>query len=307
MVAYAARRLLWMLVVLLGVSVVTFCMLYVIPGDPARLLAGPSASPQAIANIRHHLGLEGSLASRYGLWLWHLAHGDLGTSFKYQVPVLDSILQRLPATAFLAGVGLLCELLIGIPIGIIAAVRPYTWLDRCLTLFSLLGVTAPSFWLGLLLLYWVAFRWHLVPLGGYGGLDHVLLPALTIGLAGGAWYARLLRAGMLDTLQSDFIRTARAKGLSGRRVVLRHALPNALLPVVTQIGLDMGSLLSGVLIVEVVFGWPGVGNWAWTAVQNLDYPVVLGTVLVSAVAISLCNLAVDLIYPLLDPRVEHED
>ena len=307
MVSYAARRLLWMLVVLLGVSVVTFCMLYVIPGDPARLLAGPTASPQAVANIRQHLGLEGSLASRYALWLWHLGHGDLGTSFKYQVPVLDSILQRLPATAFLAGAGLLCELLIGIPIGIIAAVRPYTWLDRCLTLFSLLGVTAPSFWLGLLLLYWVAFRWHLVPLGGYGGLDHVLLPALTIGLAGGAWYARLLRAGMLDTLQSDFIRTARAKGLSGRRVVLRHALPNALLPVVTQIGLDMGSLLSGVLIVEVVFGWPGVGNWAWTAVQNLDYPVVLGTVLVSAVAISLCNLAVDLIYPLLDPRVEHED
>ncbi len=307
MLSYLVRRVLWMVFVLWGVTIITFAMLYRIPADPARAIGGPTASAQALANIRHNLGLDQPLQVRYGLWIWHLLHGDLGTSFKYQVPVLDSILQRLPATAALAGAGLFCELLIGIPIGIICAIRPYSWLDRVLTLFSLLGITAPSFWLGLVLLYWVAFRLQLLPLGGYGGLDHLILPALTIGLAGGAWYARLLRAGMLNVLHTDYIRTARAKGVPGGWIVLRHALPNALLPVVTQIGLDLGALLSGVLIVEVVYGWPGIGNWAWTAVQGLDYPVVLGTVLVSAVLISLCNLIVDLVYPLLDPRVGYDD
>jgi len=307
MLSYLVRRVLWMLVVLWGVTIITFVMLYLIPADPARAIGGPTASAQALANIRHDLGLDQPLQTRYGLWIWHLLHGDLGTSFKYQVPVLDSILQRLPATAELAGAGLICELLIGIPIGILCAIRPNTWLDRLLTLFSLLGITAPSFWLGLVLLYWVAFRLQLVPLGGYGGFDHLILPALTIGLGGGAWYARLLRAGMLNILHADYVRTARAKGVPGGWVVLRHALPNALLPVVTQIGLDLGGLLSGVLIVEVVYGWPGIGNWAWTAVQSLDYPVVLGTVLVSAVLISLCNLIVDLVYPLLDPRVSYDD
>jgi len=306
MLGYTIRRLLWMMVVLWGVTLVTFAMLYLIPGDPARLVAGPQATAQALTNLHHQMGLDRPIFERYVLWLGQVLHGDLGVSFKYQVPVLDSILQRLPATATLALVGLFCELLIGIPIGVISAIRPSSWLDRVLMIFSLLGITAPSFWLGLVLLYWLAFRWRLAPLGGYGGLDHLVLPALTIGLAGGAWYARILRAGMLDTLGSDFIRTARAKGISGTRVVLRHALPNALLPVITQIGLDMGGLLSGVLIVEVVFGWPGIGNWAWTAVQGLDYPIVLGTVLVSAVLISLCNLVVDLIYPLLDPRVTYE-
>jgi len=307
MLTYATRRLAWMLVVLWGVTTITFALLYIVPGDPARLMAGPTASAQAISNIRHHFGLDQPFQTRYVLWLWHLIHGDLGMSFKYDVPVLDSIVQRLPATAALAVAGLLCELLIGIPVGIISAVRPSSWLDRILMLFSLLGITAPSFWLGLVLIYWVAFRWHLAPLGGYGGLDHLILPALTIGLAGGAWYARILRAGMLDIMQADYIRTARAKGIPANRVILRHALPNALLPVLTQIGLDMGSLLSGVLIVEVVYGWPGIGNWAWTAVQGLDYPIVLGTVLVSAILISICNLVVDLLYPLLDPRVAYED
>jgi peptide/nickel transport system permease protein len=304
---YVARRLWGLLLVLWGVSTITFVMLYLIPGDPARMVAGPTASMQAVLNVRHHLGLDRPLYVRYGLWLWRLLHGDLGTSFRYQVPVLDSIVQRLPATAALAVAGLLCELLIGIPIGMLSAVRPHTWLDRMLTVFSLLGITAPQFWLGQLLLYWVAFRWHLAPLGGYGGLAHLVLPAITIGAAGGAWYARILRAGLLEILRTDYIRTARAKGVSGRYVLLRHALPNALLPVVTQIGLDMGMLLSGVLLVEVVYGWPGLGNWAWTAVQNLDFPVVLGTVLVSALLVSLCNLAVDLIYHLLDPRVAYED
>ncbi len=306
MVIYTARRLLGMLIVLWGVTTITFALLYIVPGDPARLMAGPTASAQAISNIRHQLGLDQPFQTRYVLWFWHLIHGDLGMSFKYDVPVLSSIAQRLPATATLAVAGLLCELVIGLPIGIISAVRPSSWLDRILMLFSLLGITAPSFWLGLVLIYWVAFRWHLAPLGGYGGLDHLILPALTIGLAGGAWYARILRAGLLDIMQADYIRTARAKGIPANRVILRHALPNALLPVLTQIGLDMGSLLSGVLIVEVVYGWPGIGNWAWTAVQNLDYPIVLGTVLVSAILISLCNLVVDLLYPLLDPRVAYE-
>ncbi len=307
MAGYITRRILGMVLVLWGVTSVTFVMLYVVPGDPARVVAGPNASMQAILELRHHLGLDQPLYARYALWFWHLVHGDLGTSFKYEVPVLDTILQRLPATALLAFAGLACELLIGIPVGVLSAVYPNTWLDRVLTLCVLLGITAPSFWLGLMLLYWVSFRWHLAPLGGYGGFDHLVLPALTIGLAGGAWYARILRAGMLEVLGSDYVRTARAKGLSSPRVILRHALANALLPVVTQIGLDMGALLSGVLLVEVVYGWPGIGNWAWTAVQNLDFPVVLGTVLISALLVSLCNLIVDLIYPLLDPRITYEE
>jgi len=301
--AYVVRRVLTMLLVLLGVSILTFTLLFVIPADPARVIAGPHAGPLALAHIRANLGLDQPIYVQYGLWLWRAAHGNLGVSFAYRVAVLPSILVRLPVTAELAAAGLVAELVIGIPVGLVAAVRRGSALDRLLMSLSLLGVTAPAFWLGLFFIYLFGFRLGIFPLGGIGGVWHLILPAATIGLGGGAWYARLLRSTMLEQLDRDYVRTAAAKGASRARTVFAHALPNALAPVVTQIGLDLGSFLSGVLIVEIVFGWPGLGTWAWTAVQNLDYPVIVGTVIVSAVLITLANLVVDLVYPLLDKRV----
>ena len=182
MAPYLLRRLLWTLPVLLGVTVVTFMLIHFVPGDPARALAGGQASAATVRSIRHELGLDQPIWIQYGLWLWHVLHGDLGTSYRFSVPVLDSIVQRLPATIELAAAGLTCELLIGVPVGLISAVRPHGLVDRLCTVLALLGVSAPTFWLGLVCLYWVAYRWGLLPLGGYGGPDHLVLPALTIGL-----------------------------------------------------------------------------------------------------------------------------
>lgn len=301
--SYVVRRVLTMFLVLLGISLLTFALLFIIPADPARVIAGPHAGPLALAHIRANLGLNRPIYVQYGLWLWRALHGNLGTSFAYKVPVLPSILVRLPATAELAAAGLVAELIIGIPVGLVAAVWRGSVFDRVLMSLSLLGITAPGFWLGLFFIYLFGFKLGIFPLGGIGGLWHLVLPAATIGLGGGAWYARLLRSTMLDQLDRDYVRTATAKGAGRGRAVLLHALPNALAPVVTQIGLDLGSFLSGVLIIEIVFGWPGLGTWAWTAVQNLDYPVIVGTVIVSATLITLANLVVDLLYPLLDKRV----
>jgi len=199
----------------------------------------------------------------------------------------------------------MCELLIGIPAGIIAALRRGTWLDQGIMLGAFTGVAAPQFALGLLLLYVLAYKLPLFPLGGYGGLEHLILPALVLGLAGGGWYARIMRSSLLEVLAQDYVRTARAKGLASRVVVYKHALRNALLPVVAMVGTDLGTFMGGVVVVESVFGWPGIGQLTWQAIQAVDIPVILGAVTFTAFFIVLANLMADLAYPLLDPRVQY--
>jgi len=304
--AYAIRRLLWGVLVLWGVSLITFVVAFAVPADPARLIAGIHASRAALLNIRHAYGLDQPLPIQYLHYLQHLVHGDLGRAFSLSEDVLPAILDRLPATAVLAGAGLLFELAIGLPIGVLAGVRAHGLPDRLGLLFTLIGFSMPPFVLGNLLLFVFAFHWSVFPLGGAEGPTSLVLPALTLGLGGAAWYSRLLRGTLLDVLRTDYIRTARAKGLSWRRVIVKHALRNAVGPVITQIGLDLGYFLGGVVVVESVFAWPGVGKLAFDAISSDDVNLIMGTVLVGAVFVVLANLLVDLGQAWLDPRIRLE-
>lgn len=296
-----------MVVVLFGVAVVTFVIAFLVPGDPARLYAGTNASPAAVKIIHHQLGLDRPLLVQFGDYLWRVVHLDFGYSYRYSAPVLPTILQRFPATAELAVAGVLVELAVGLPIGILAAVRPGSLWDRITMVFTFVMLAAPPFWLGLLLLIVFASLIPILPPGGYGdGLpQYLVLPALTLGLGGAAYYARLLRAVLLDILPKEYIRTARAKGLTGRRVILAHALPNALTVIVTQLGMDLGYFLAGVVVIETVFAWPGIGKQAVDAIFNLDIPLVMGTVLFGALLIVAANVIVDITYTFLDPRIRY--
>ncbi len=307
MIRYIVQRLLWMVLELFGISLITFVLAYLVPADPARLYAGPRASLATIANIRHQLGLDQPLWVQYWGYLWRLLHLDLGSSFELHVPVLQAILQRVPATAELAVAGVAFELLIGVPIGLLAAARPNGLIDKVGMSFTLVGVSTPSFVLSYLLIYLAWFKLGLFESGGYGDPLplYLVLPAFALGLSGAAFYARLVRANMQDILRAEYVRVARAKGLPRWRIVLRHAFPNAFNVLLTQLGLDIGFFLSGVLLIEVPFSWPGIGRQAWEAITNLDVPLVLGTVLFGAVCILVANIIVDILYAFIDPRVRY--
>lgn len=305
---YVARRLLWMVVVLFFVSLITFLLAFAVPGDPAKSIAGTHATPEVLDRIRRELGLDKPLWTQYGLYLWHLVHGDMGYSYVTQLPVTEAILDRFPATVMVAVYGILFELLIGIPVGMTSALRQYSLRDRAFTVFSLLGIAAPAFWLGMLLMYVFAFQLRLFPLGGYEGWAAPLygvLPGLTLGLGGAAWYSRMLRSRMLDILNADYVKAARAKGLPERIVVWRHIMRNAWSPIVTLLGMDVGWFLGGVLVIEVVFSIPGIGWQAWNAIQTQDLPLIMGTVLFAALLVTVSNFVVDLAYAWLDPRVKY--
>lgn len=303
MTAYLVRRTLQTIAVLLIISMVTFTISYLIPADPAAEIAGPKAKPDTIERIRERLGLDQPLYIQYGRYLWRLLHGDLGESYRLRMPVIELFRRRLWATFQLAVLGVLFELFMGVPVGIISAVKSRSWLDRATMIGALVGVSAPRFWLGVVLLYLLGFKLSLLPLGGYGSLKHVILPAFTLGVAGAAWYARMLRSSMLDILGSDYMRTAHAKGLPPWMVLLRHALPNAIQPVITMVGMDLGYYLGGVVVIESVFSWPGMGKEIWQAIQNLDIPVITGSVTLAALAVVLMNFVVDLVNAAIDPRV----
>ena len=303
MTAYLVRRFLQMIVVLIIISLATFAISFLIPADPAAEIAGPKAKPDTIEKIRRRLGLDQPFHIQYARYMWRLLHGDLGESYRLRMPVSELLRLRLGATAQLAILGVLFELLMGIPVGIISAVKPRSWMDRLGMIAALVGVSAPRFWLGIVLLYLLGFKLSLVPLGGYGTIRHAILPSLTLGVAGAAWYARMLRSSMLDILGSDYIRTAHAKGLRRRTVLLRHAIPNAIKPVVTMVGMDLGYYLGGVVVIESVFSWPGMGREIAMAIQNLDIPVITGSVTLAAPAIVVMNLIVDLVNAAIDPRV----
>jgi peptide/nickel transport system permease protein len=305
---YIVRRLLWMVVVLFFVSLITFLLAFAVPGDPAKSIAGTHATPEILDRIRHNLGLDLPIYRQYGLYLWHLVHGDMGYSYETQLPVATAILQRFPATVMIVVFGVLFELLIGIPIGMTSALRQYGFRDRTFTVFSLLFLSLPMFFLGMILMYLFAFQWPIFPLGGYEGWTaplYGILPGLTIGLTGAAWYSRLLRSSMLDILSADYVKAARAKGLPERTVVWRHIMRNAWSPIVTLLGMDIGWFLGGVLIVEIVFGIPGIGEQAYRAIGTQDLPMIMGTVLFAALLVTVSNFVVDLAYTWLDPRVKY--
>jgi peptide/nickel transport system permease protein len=306
MTVYIIRRLLMAILVVFGVSIITFILAYLVPADPARIYAGSNASVQTVNSIREQLGLNRPLPIQYLDYVGRALHGDLGVSYKLQTPVLSAILARFPYSAWLAVAGIFVELLIGIPVGIIAAVRPRSIWDHSAMGFAMIGVSAPQFWLGLVLLYFLGYVWPIFPLGLAQGPSSIVLPAVAVGLGGGVWYARILRTSMLETLSADFIRTARAKGLNGYVVVLRHALPNAIGPIVTQIGLDMAYFLGGIVIVESVFGWPGVGQLAYQAIQNDDIPLIMGTVVFASIFIVLVNIMTDVMYAFINPRIVYQ-
>ncbi|MEA2634019.1 MAG: peptide/nickel transport system permease protein [Chloroflexota bacterium] len=307
MTAYIIRRLLWMVLVLFGVAAITFVIAFLVPGDPARLYAGTNASPAAVKIIHHQLGLDRPLWTQFGDYMWRVLHLDFGFSYRYQTPVLPAILQRFPATAELALAGVFFELIIGLPIGILSAIRPGSFWDRATMVFTFVALAAPPFWLGLLFLFFFGVVLPVLPIGGYGGgaPQYLLLPALTLGLGGAAYYARLLRASLLDILKSDYVRTAWAKGLTERQVIQKHAIPNALTVIVSQLGMDLGYFLAGVVVIETVFAWPGIGKQAVDAIFTLDIPLVMGTVLFGALLIVTANVVVDISYTFLDPRVRY--
>ncbi len=304
MLSYVLRRLIQSALILLGVSFITFILLYVLPADPVRQIAGRSATPATVESIRQQLGLDQPFLVQYGNYLWNLLHGDLGRSYLQKTNVSELIVSRLPATLQLMVAAIFCELVIGITLGVIAALYRGRGLDNTLMLTSFVTVSAPQFVVALLLLYVFAVKLGWFPIGGYGTFAHLVLPALTLGILGSGWYSRIMRSSMIDVLRADFIRTARAKGLKRRKVSLGHALPNAILPIIAMIGIDIGIFMSGIVVVESVFGWPGIGQLAWQAIQRVDIPIIMGVTLVSALAIVLGNLLADLVSPLIDPRIK---
>ena len=304
MLAYLARRLLASALILLGVSFITYFLLFVLPADPVRQIAGRSATAETVQNIREQLGLDQPFVVQYARYLGNLLQGDLGRSYLQRTEVSELIWSRLPATLLLMLGSILAELVIGLSMGVIAALRRNTGTDQTLMIASFIGVSAPQFVVGLLLLYVFAVQLQWFPIGGYGTFAHLVLPSLTMGILGAGWYARIMRSSMIDVLQADFIRTARAKGLGRARLILRHALPNAFLPIIAMIGIDIGIFMGGIVVVESVFGWPGIGQLAWQAIQRVDIPIIMGVTLVSAVAIVLGNLLADLVAPLIDPRIK---
>jgi peptide/nickel transport system permease protein len=292
-----------MALILLGVAAITFVLLYALPADPARMIAGRSATAQTVANIRRELGLDQSLPVQFWSYLSNLLQGNLGRSYAQKTEVATLVMARLPATLTLMFSGIVVEVVLGLTLGTIAAVRRGGFVDRLVMMASFVGVSAPQFVVALLLLYVFAATLGWFPMSGYGTFSHVVLPAATLGVLGAGWYARMVRSAMIDVLNQDYVRTARAKGLSSRRITFRHALPNAVLPVIAMIGIDIGQFMGGVVVVEAVYGWPGIGQLAWQAIQQVDIPIIMGVTLTSALAIILGNLVADLIAPVIDPRI----
>lgn len=305
MARYALKRALWTVVVLWAIVTLTFGATFLSPIDPARSYAGLRASNQVIEKVREEFGLNDPIYVQYGRYLGRIFRGDLGRSFATDEPVRQSIIDRLPDTMLLAFAAAFIQLALGIPLGILAALRHRTYVDRSILLFTLVGVVTPAFVLGFLLLYFFAFKLGWFPLGGSGSFSALVLPAITLGVAGAAWYARMLRSTILNILSEDYIRNARAKGLSSRVVVGRHIMRNAISPIITMVGLDIGVFLGGVLVIERVFAWPGIGDQAWRAITFNDVPMVMGTVLFAAFFVTIFNLLADLLNAAIDPRVKY--
>jgi peptide/nickel transport system permease protein len=319
-VNYIIRRLLWAVVLFIAVTIVTYIIFFIIPADPARAVAGKNPTPEMILRARHYLGIDKPVYIQYLRFLDRLViHQDLGRSFANRESVNTEVGKAAPVTASLVFGGAIAWMMIALPIGILSALRPRSLLDRGAMIFILVGISAPVVWIGLLLQYFVGFKWGLTPNAGYcdvfdppagstcGGPSdwayHMILPWLTFAILFAASYARMIRANVLDTLGEDYVRTARAKGAPENVVIRRHVLRNALLPVVTMLGLDIGVALGGAIFTEAIFNLPGLGRLALNSVLNLDLPTMQGVVVFATLAIILLNLVVDVVYAYIDPRI----
>jgi peptide/nickel transport system permease protein len=311
---YLLQRLVTLLLVLLGVSILTFLIIPLIPGDPARVRLGVQATPETVAALRQQLGLDRPLPVQYWDWLTGIVlRGDFGTSLLSGRQIGGEIARRLPATLTLALAGLIVGLVIALPAGIVSALRPGSRTDLTVSVFSQLGVSVPDFWLGILLILVFAEYLQVLPSSGYTPLSqgvgtwlsHIVLPAITAGIISGSIMSRFVRSAMLEVLHQDYVRTARAKGLAERIIIVKHVLRNAAISIVTIIGLQTAALFSAVVVVEIIFAWPGLGSLALAATLQRDYPTLQATVLVTAVVFTLINLLTDLSYVLLDPSVEY--
>jgi len=303
---FLAVRLALLVPTLIGVLVVTFLLLYVAPGDPVQAMVGERADAETIARLRAELHLDDPLPLQFVRYAGGVLQGDLGRSYITQRPIVRDLVERFPATLRLAGAAMLFATLVGVSMGVYGAWRPGSWADRATALIAYAGVSFPVYWVGLLLILVFAVHLRWLPPSGSGGLSYLVLPAITLGMRSIAFLSRMTRAAMQEVLRSDFVRTARAKGLGERRVVLRHALRNALLPVVTVLGLDFGSYLTGSILTETIFSWPGVGRYVLTAIEKRDLPAVQGSILFLSLVFVVVNLITDLVYAKVDPRVAYE-
>jgi ABC-type dipeptide/oligopeptide/nickel transport system permease component len=301
---YILRRLLWMIPVILGVTILVFTIMYFIPGDPVKMMLGSEATPAEIEAFRERLGLNDPYLVRLGRFLEGIVlHFDFGESWVYNTPVTTELLHRLPRTITIAAACILLQILVGIPLGIIAAVNHNGWADRIAMFIAMFGISMPNFWIALMLVLFFSVRLGWLPPYGIGGLKYYILPTIANGFPGIATQARQTRSSMLEVIRSDYITTARAKGMSELRILLRHALPNALLPVITIIGNGMGMLLAGTVVIESIFSIPGVGMYLVGGINNRDYNIVQSSVIFLALAFALIMLLVDLAYAFIDPRI----
>lgn len=305
-VKYLIRRSLQAIPLLFLTSVVVFLLIHITPGDPVRLMLGEQASDQQVAAVRAQLGLDRSLPEQYTRFVFRALQGDLGMSIRAVRPTTELVLLALPATVQLTVAALVLALIVGIPTGVLAALRPGSWFDNLALFLALLGQSIPSFWLGLTLITVVALHWKLLPTSGRGGIEHLILPACSLAPFLAGIIVRITRTSLMDVLHQDYIRTAYAKGFALSPVLFKHAFKNALLPIVTILGLQTGALLGGAVITETVFGWPGIGQLAVNAVHSRDYPVVQAVVLISALIFVVINLLVDMLYSVIDPRIKYE-
>ena len=297
-------RLFWSAVTLLATAVLTFFLINAVPGDVARVIAGSKASPEVLQQVREKYHLNDPLPKRLGRYLVQLAHGDLGYSFVTEQSVAQAILTRFPTTAALCATALILWMLVAVPLGVLTAKFRGSWFDRTTLVLATFSLSLPAFWLARMLQYWFSYRLGWFPVAGFRSFAHLLLPALSLAILSVGYYARLLHTNMVEVLASPYIQAARAKGLSETAVLFRHALRNALIPVVTVLGMDVATMLGGVIFTENVFALPGIGTLAVQSVFNLDVPMIMGTVLFSAVLVVGANLVVDILYRWIDPRIK---
>lgn len=307
MIKYILRRIVMLIPVIIGVTFIVFTLMYITPGDPARIILGESAPEASVKQLQHQMGLDKPFLVRYGNYLKDLAiHQDIGKSYVTKEPVMKEIMECFPATFKLAALSMIFAVLVGIPIGIISAVKQYSLFDTVSMIFALVGISMPVFWLGLLLILLFAVKLHWLPASGFDSIKYMILPAVSLGAQCVATITRMTRSSMLEVIRQDFIRTVRAKGQKESVVTLRHALGNALIPIITVIGLLFGGLLGGAILTESIFSIPGVGRLMVDSIKMRDYPVVQGGVLLIAIAFSIVNLLVDLLYAYVDPRIKSQ-
>ena len=306
MIRYLTRRLLLTIPVILGVATLVFSLIHLVPGDPAQVMLGEGAAEKDVLELRTRLGLDRPLLEQYGSFLSGLIRGDLGSSFRTGQPVTTSILERVPATVELALAAMAVAMIVAFPLGIIAAVRQGGFADHAAMTTALAGISIPNFWLGPMLAIVFSIELGWLPVSGRGGWESLILPAISLGAALAAILARMTRASLLEELRELYVRAARARGVKGARAILRHALRNSLIPLVTILGLQFGAVLTGAVITETIFAWPGIGRLLIQSITTRDYPLVQGCILLIAVTYVTVNLVTDLLYGVLDPRIRFE-